>query len=225
MVLRLRTAGAGARTRAGNAALRDPGRDAAVDPRSRRDRPGRAAWCTRRTGDVPRCTTAPTTTRRSAASPPSTRAWRIRWPTTRSWSCRPPPREPACGSRTARPTSCRSATADAVRDAWRLHLDLVRRSLERGYYQGWDLHPAQLPTRYAATFGFYRDGLAARPDGCGTTSSRPVRAILDEPATARALADYILRAVHCGASTRNRAAGVDRPGARSDLADLARPGR
>ena len=34
-----------------------------------------------------------------------------------------------------------------------------RRSLERGFYQGWDLHPAQLPTRYAATYAFYRDGL------------------------------------------------------------------
>ncbi|HEU5265087.1 MAG TPA: aldolase, partial [Jatrophihabitans sp.] len=42
----------------------------------------------------------------------------------------------------------------AVRRGWQLHLELVRRSLERGYYQGWDLHPAQLPTRYAATIGF-----------------------------------------------------------------------
>ena len=38
------------------------------------------------------------------------------------------------------------------------HVRLVRRSLERGYYQGWDLHPAQLPSRYAATFAFYRGG-------------------------------------------------------------------
>ena len=50
--------------------------------------------------------------------------------------------------------------AAAVRHGWELHLQLVRRSLERGYYQGWDLHPAQLPSRYAATFAFYRDGLA-----------------------------------------------------------------
>ena len=46
----------------------------------------------------------------------------------------------------------------AVHAAWALHARLVRRSLERGFYQGWDLHPAQLPTRYAATYGFYRDG-------------------------------------------------------------------
>ena len=43
-----------------------------------------------------------------------------------------------------------------------LHARLVRRSLERGFYQGWDLHPHQLPTRYAATYAFYRDGLARR---------------------------------------------------------------
>ena len=53
---------------------------------------------------------------------------------------------------------------EAVRAAWSNHLRLVRRSLERGYYQGWDLHPAQLPTRYAATFAFYRRGLGRRGD-------------------------------------------------------------
>ena len=41
---------------------------------------------------------------------------------------------------------------------------LVRRSLERGFYQGWDLHPAQLPTRYAATYAFFRDGRPAAAD-------------------------------------------------------------
>ncbi len=46
-----------------------------------------------------------------------------------------------------------------VEAAWALHARLVRRSLDRGIHQGWDLHPAQLPTRYLATFAFYRDGL------------------------------------------------------------------
>ena len=40
-------------------------------------------------------------------------------------------------------------TPDEVAAAWANHLRLVRRSLARGYYQGWDLHPAQLPTRFA----------------------------------------------------------------------------
>ena len=48
---------------------------------------------------------------------------------------------------------------EQVHAAWENHHRLVRRSLERGFYQGWDLHPAQLPTRYAATYAFYREGL------------------------------------------------------------------
>ena len=57
----------------------------------------------------------------------------------------------------------------AVRRGWELHSRLVRRSLERGYYQGWDLHPAQLPTRFAATYAFYRAGSRPPPSGCTTT--------------------------------------------------------
>ena len=83
--------------------------------------------------------------------------------------------------------------------AWKLHARLVRRSLERGFYQGWDLHPAQLPTRYAATFSFYRDGFpvaARRPrDYLGRVSS----GTLDEWATARALAGFLWRGVACSA--------------------------
>jgi hypothetical protein len=36
----------------------------------------------------------------------------------------------------------------------------VQHSLVNGFYQGWDLHPAQLPTRHAAVYGFF---LEARP--------------------------------------------------------------
>ena len=86
-----------------------------------------------------------------------------------------------------------------VRSAWRRHFDLVRRALHRGFYQGWDLHPGQLPTRYLANFAFYREGFprAARrlADYVGNTAS----GILDEPATARALARYLHRGYSCGA--------------------------
>jgi citrate lyase beta subunit len=89
----------------------------------------------------------------------------------------------------------------SVRRGWELHLRLVRRSLERGYYQGWDLHPAQLPTRFAATYAFYRDGLADAQRRLRNYFERTASAILDEPATVRALADYVLRALNCGAAT------------------------
>ena len=49
-------------------------------------------------------------------------------------------------------------TDEQIQAAWRLHHRLVRRSLERAIYQGWDLHPAQLPTRFIANIAFYREG-------------------------------------------------------------------
>jgi citrate lyase beta subunit len=88
---------------------------------------------------------------------------------------------------------------DQVRAAWQNHLRLVRRSLERGYYQGWDLHPAQLPTRFAATFAFYRNGLPAAAARLRDYVDRRESGVLDEPATARALADFVLRGLDCGA--------------------------
>ncbi len=90
---------------------------------------------------------------------------------------------------------------DEVRAAWANHLRLVRRSLERGYYQGWDLHPAQLPTRFAATFAFYRDGFPAAAARLRDYVGRRESGVLDEPATARALADFLLRGLDCGALT------------------------
>ncbi|MFF5294618.1 DUF6986 family protein [Paractinoplanes globisporus] len=86
-----------------------------------------------------------------------------------------------------------------IRAAWELHYRLVRRSLERGFYQGWDLHPAQLPTRYAATYAFFRDGRDAAVARLHRYLSRQESGIADEPATARALAGYLLRGLDCGA--------------------------
>ena len=85
MVLRVRRDRDRARTRHRHTALRDPGGDAAVDPRTGRHRLGRPDGARVVRPLLRRCTTAPTTTRPSAASPPSTRAWRTRSPTTPSW--------------------------------------------------------------------------------------------------------------------------------------------
>jgi citrate lyase beta subunit len=88
---------------------------------------------------------------------------------------------------------------DAVEDAWKLHGRLVRRSLERGYYQGWDLHPAQLPSRFSATYAFYRQGLPAAAARLRNYVDHTEGGVMDEPATARALAAFVLRGVQCGA--------------------------
>ena len=111
---------------------------------------------------------------------------------------------------------------DAVEDAWKLHGRLVRRSLERGYYQGWDLHAAQLPSRFAATYAFYREGLPAATARLRNYVERTEGGVMDEPATARALAAFVLRGVQCGAVATEEVqllAGVEL----SQLTALAHP--
>ncbi|HET8560772.1 MAG TPA: aldolase, partial [Marmoricola sp.] len=113
-------------------------------------------------------------------------------------------------------------SAAEVHAAWTLHARLVRRSLERGFYQGWDLHPAQLPTRYLATYAFYRGSLgraAARLAAYVGTATGS--GFMDEPATAAALAGFVMRGVDCGAVAPDEVAsliGIDLP----ELARLAR---
>jgi citrate lyase beta subunit len=88
----------------------------------------------------------------------------------------------------------------ADRDAaWRQHAQLVTRALRAGLYQGWDLHPAQLPTRYLATYCFFRAALPAARDRLRAYLAGTGGGVLDEPATARALAGVILRGLDCGA--------------------------
>lgn len=90
--------------------------------------------------------------------------------------------------------------AAAARQTWALHHRLVTRSLERGIYQGWDMHPGHLPTRYLANYLFYR---RAMPSACDRLSAYVDRTgggdVMDEPATARMLAAALLRGIHCGA--------------------------
>ena len=88
---------------------------------------------------------------------------------------------------------------EQVRAALRLHARLVTRSLRRGYYQGWDMHPGHLLTRYLATYAFYRGGLDAAAQRLRGYLSGTGGAVLDEPATAQALAGFITRGLHCGA--------------------------
>ena len=112
---------------------------------------------------------------------------------------------PVCdGSTNVLPVGSRSA----VRAAWELHLRLVRRSLERGFYQGWDLHPAQLPTRFAATFVFYSDGRDAAVQRLRAYLDRAESGVLDEPATARALAGFLHRGLLCGALAEDELADL-----------------
>ncbi|MFI0505403.1 DUF6986 family protein [Streptomyces albogriseolus] len=100
-----------------------------------------------------------------------------------------------------------------VHDAWRLHHGLVRRALARAYYQGWDMHPGHLPTRYAAVFAFYREGFEQAAARLARYAERTGGDVMDEPATAKALAGYLLRGLDCGAlddAEVSRATGLER---------------
>ncbi|MFF4586197.1 DUF6986 family protein [Streptomyces sp. NPDC001388] len=88
---------------------------------------------------------------------------------------------------------------EKVHDAWRLHYGLTRRALSRAYYQGWDMHPAHLPTRYAAVFAFYREGFAQAAERLSRYAGRAGGDVMDEPATAKALSGHLLRGLDCGA--------------------------
>lgn len=91
-----------------------------------------------------------------------------------------------------------------VHQAWRLHYQNIQHSLRTGFYQGWDLHPAQLPTRFAAVYAFFLEGLDAASARLKNFVGRAAQATLvgdvfDDAATAQGLLNYFRRAINCGA--------------------------
>ncbi|MCA1816254.1 MAG: phosphoenolpyruvate kinase, partial [Acidobacteria bacterium] len=97
-----------------------------------------------------------------------------------------------------------------VHRAWRLHFEHARHSLETGFYQGWDLHPAQLPTRYAAVYSFFLESLDAASERLRNFVEKAAKATLvgdvfDDAATGQGLLNYFLRATNCGALTEGEA--------------------
>lgn len=104
---------------------------------------------------------------------------------------------------------------DTVHRAWRLHYSHIQHSLINAFYQGWDLHPAQLPTRYAAVYAFFLDSLDAASERLKNFVEKAAKATLvgdvfDDAATGQGLLNYFLRAINCGAITEDEA--VERSG-------------
>ena len=88
--------------------------------------------------------------------------------------------------------------------AWRRHAASVRRALHEGYYQGWDLHPAQLVARYGAVYSFFLSGqreAAARLARFIDQAAQATRAgaVFDDAATGQGLLNFFLRGLACGA--------------------------
>jgi hypothetical protein len=107
----------------------------------------------------------------------------------------------------------RRENREVVHRAWKVHFDDTTHSLVNGYYQGWDLHPAQLPTRYAAVYAFF---LSARP--AATTRLRNfvdkaaqatlVGDVFDDAATGQGLLNFFARGLTSGALTLDEALGT-----------------
>src|SRR5829696_1663364 len=99
---------------------------------------------------------------------------------------------------------------EVVHRAWRLHYNHIQHSLTNAFYQGWDLHPAQLPTRYAAVYAFFLESLEAASERLKNFVDKAAKATLvgdvfDDAATGQGLLNYFLRAVNCGAITEAEA--------------------
>jgi hypothetical protein len=99
---------------------------------------------------------------------------------------------------------------DVVYRAWKLHYDDVQHSLVNGFYQGWDLHPAQLPTRYAAVYAFYLSARSAATARLRNFVEKAAQATLvgdvfDDAATGQGLLNFFVRGLNSGALTLDEA--------------------
>ncbi len=93
-----------------------------------------------------------------------------------------------------------------VHNAWKLGYKHTMHSLINGFYQGWDLNPAQFPMRYAATYTFFLDSYEDAALRLRNFVEKAAQATLsgdvfDDAATGQGLLNYFLRALNCGAIT------------------------
>jgi citrate lyase beta subunit len=101
--------------------------------------------------------------------------------------------------------------ADVIHRAWRLHYRHIRHALNAGFYQGWDLHPAQLPVRYAAVYAFFAEeleaaGLRLRNFISAAAQATRTGDVFDDAATGQGLLNYFIRGMNCGALSEQEAA-------------------
>lgn len=99
---------------------------------------------------------------------------------------------------------------ESVHNAWRIGYHHTMHSLINGFYQGWDLNPAQLPMRYAATYYFFLSSMADATHRLKIFVDRAAIStltgdIFDDAATGQGLLNFFLKAMNCGAITEEEA--------------------
>ena len=97
---------------------------------------------------------------------------------------------------------------EAVHNAWRIGFNHTMHSLINGFYQGWDLNPAQLPMRYAATYNFFLSSIEDATYRLKAFIDRSAIStltgdIFDDAATGQGLLNFFLKALNCGAITED----------------------
>jgi hypothetical protein len=100
-----------------------------------------------------------------------------------------------------------------VHGAWRTHFDNVLHSLKLGFYQGWDLNPAQIPVRFAAVYYFFLTGVADATARLRTFVDRAAQASMvgntfDDAATGQGLVNFFVSGINCGALTAEEVAAT-----------------
>ena len=98
----------------------------------------------------------------------------------------------------------------SVHNAWRIGYNHTMHSLVNGFYQGWDLNPAQIPMRYAATYNFFLSSIADATHRLKTFVDRAAIStltgdIFDDAATGQGLLNFFLKAMNCGAISEEEA--------------------
>lgn len=106
----------------------------------------------------------------------------------------------------------------AVHAAWKLNFANVRRSLAHGWYQGWDLNPAQLPVRYAAMYAYFLEYLPDATHRLRNFVDKAARAtmvrggtssgVFDDAATAQGLLTFFIQGLRRRAITAEEAAAT-----------------
>jgi citrate lyase beta subunit len=95
-----------------------------------------------------------------------------------------------------------------VHAAWRKHFNNVTNSLINGFYQSWDLHPAQIPARYAAVYAFFLTSAEMQSNRLKGFIEKATQANLtgntfDDAASAQGLLNFFARGLNCGAMTES----------------------
>lgn len=94
--------------------------------------------------------------------------------------------------------------SEVIHSAWKTAYENIFHSLKCGIYQGWDLHPSQIPVRYAAVYRFFLEGMEEIFYRYKNFKESYAQAAMtgskfDDAATGQGFLNYFRRAFNCGA--------------------------